>query len=93
MLADDQWIHISGTTGEFTTPTSQERYDHAFMSSDLFTEEYVAGSWDVRREVCDVFPDQYLERISNHCPVAVRLRGSDDDTEGFGEWGQPLGEF
>ena len=48
-------------------------------------EEYVTGSWDVRREACEVFPYRYLEEISNHCPVTVQIRDEDNDNEPAGD--------
>ncbi len=71
LIALDGFQWISGGTGEFTTPTSEERYDHAFGSPDLM-DEYIEGSWDVRREVADTFPNEYAGSISNHCPVVIR---------------------
>ncbi len=72
---------------EYTTPLSKERYDHAFLSKDLREEELIAGSWNVRREVCETFPFRYLEHISNHCPVSLELSVTDNDPEPQGDWG------
>jgi hypothetical protein len=41
---------VSNDHDEYTTPQSEERYDHAFLSPDLMVE-YIEGSWDVRREI------------------------------------------
>ena len=78
---------ISKAHVEYTTPLSEERYDHAFLSKDLRDEEYIIGSWDVRREVCETFPFRYLEHISNHCPVTLEISIQDTDTELPGDWG------
>jgi endonuclease/exonuclease/phosphatase family metal-dependent hydrolase len=72
---------------EYTTPLSKEHYDHAFLSKDLREEELIAGSWNVRREVCETFPFRYLEHISNHCPVSLELSVTDNDPEPQGDWG------
>ena len=66
---------------------SEERYDHAFLSKDLVDEEYLPGTWDVRRETCEAFPYPYLEHISNHCPVTLRIKDEDNDNDPSGDWG------
>ncbi|NQT84405.1 hypothetical protein HQ563_15380 [bacterium] len=88
MVNDDVWICLSDDYYEYTTPSSRERYDHAFITEDLFDEEYIKGSWDVRREACDALPTCYLTHISNHCPVTLRLKDEDNDTEPSGDWVQ-----
>jgi len=77
---------ISKGHDEFTTPTSKERYDHAFLSRD-FLNEYVDGSWDVRRDLVGVYPDVYMRDISNHVPVTLRILDEDFDDLPPGEWG------
>jgi len=81
------FVCISKAHKEFTTLASEERYDHAFLSKDLFDEEYRCGSWDVRREACAAFPYSYLEHISDHCPVTLRIKDQDNDDEPVGDWG------
>ena len=49
--------------------------------------EHIEGSWDVRREVADTFPNDYASSISNHCPVVIRLRDAGNDTATAGDWG------
>lgn len=79
---------VSTDHPEATTPTTGERYDHAFLSpSMLLGGLYEPGSWDVRREACDAFSEAYLDRISNHCPVSIRLVGPDLDLFPPGDWG------
>jgi hypothetical protein len=70
---------ISLSHDEYTTPDSEERYDHAFLSQSLFSEEYRKGSWDVRREVANTFLDEYKRDISNHVPVTLRVNDDDND--------------
>jgi len=77
---------ISKAHHEYTTPESQERYDHAFLSSDLM-DEYIENSWDVRRELVDVYPVHYRRDISNHVPVTLRIRDVDNDNRPAGDWG------
>jgi endonuclease/exonuclease/phosphatase family metal-dependent hydrolase len=81
------FVSVSKRHKEFTTPLSEERYHHAFLSKDLFDEEYIAGSWDVRGEAYAAFPYRYLEHISNHCPVTLRIRDKDNDADYAGDWG------
>ncbi|QDV36590.1 endonuclease/exonuclease/phosphatase family protein [Tautonia plasticadhaerens] len=79
---------VSTDHPEATTPTTGERYDHAFLSpSMLLGGAYEPGSWDVRREACEAFPEAYLDRISNHCPVSIRLIGPDLDLAPPDDWG------
>jgi endonuclease/exonuclease/phosphatase family metal-dependent hydrolase len=85
--ARNGFVSISKSHREFTIPLSEERYDHAFLSKDLFDEEYIAGSWDVRGEAYAVFPYRYLEHISTHCPVTLRIRDQDNDNDYEGDWG------
>lgn len=68
-------------------PLSQERYDSAFVSQDLLTEKYIGGSWDVRTEAAEAFPYQFLEHISNHCPVTLQIDTVDNDNDPAGDWG------
>jgi len=77
---------ISADREEYTTPDTEERYDHAFLSTG-FLPEYVEGSWDVRREVVEVYPDEYERDISNHVPVTLRITDTDNDNEQAGDWG------
>jgi len=77
---------ISDAHTEYTTPQSEERYDHAFLSPDLMVE-YIEGSWDVRREIVDVYPNEYGRDISNHVPVTVRITDEDNDNTPSGDWG------
>ena len=77
---------ISKDHPEYTTPETEERYDHAFLSTD-FMNEYVAGSWDVRREVAETYPDEYVRDISNHVPVSLRIVDVDNDDTQAGDWG------
>ena len=72
---------------EYTTPDSEERYDHAFLSQDL-GGEYVEESWDVRREIVAVYPELYQRDISNHVPVTLRLIDEDNDEASTGDWGE-----
>jgi len=77
---------ISKDHDEYTTPDTEERYDHAFLSAD-FMNEYVAGSWDARREVVETYPDEYMRDISNHVPVTLRITDTDSDDAQAGDWG------
>jgi len=77
---------ISDDHTEYTTPQSEERYDHAFLSPD-FMDEYIEGSWDVRREIVDVYPNEYMRDISNHVPVTLRITDEDNDNTPSGDWG------
>jgi endonuclease/exonuclease/phosphatase family metal-dependent hydrolase len=79
---------VSKDHHEYTTPDSEERYDHAFLSQDLLNGEYHKGSWDVRREVVDTFLVEFKRDISNHVPVTVRLSDKDNDTEPEGDYGE-----
>jgi endonuclease/exonuclease/phosphatase family metal-dependent hydrolase len=79
---------ISDTHHEWTTPDSQERYDHAFLSEHLMDTVLVEGSWDVRREVVEVYEFQYKRDISNHVPVTFRILDTDGDAEPAGDWGE-----
>jgi len=85
--APNGFVSISKSHKEFTTPLSEERYGHAFLSKDLFDEEYIAGSWDVRGEAYVAFPYHYLEHISIHCPVTLQIKDQDNDNDYAGEWG------
>lgn len=78
---------VSKEHHEYTTPESEERYDHAFLSSRLLNE-YVEGSWDVRRELVSVYPTLYLRDISNHVPVSLTLNDVDNDTVASGGFGE-----
>ena len=86
LLENDQWVWISEGHDEPTTPTSQERYDNAFISPGL-EAEYVEGSWDVRREAVEAALSTYTESISNHCPVSLLLTDEDNDSSPAGSWG------
>jgi endonuclease/exonuclease/phosphatase family metal-dependent hydrolase len=79
-------ICISDDHTEYTTPDSEERYDHAFLSPDLMNE-YIEGSWDVRREVVEAYPNEYMRDISNHVPVTLRITDEDNDNTPAGDWG------
>ena len=78
---------VSKSHLEYTTPLTEERYDHACLSHDLLFEEYIPKSWDVRREAAEAFPSLYLEQISNHCPVSLEIRLQDNDSSPAGDWG------
>lgn len=80
-------ISVSKNHYEFTTPTSRERYDHAFLSTDLM-KEYICGSWDVHREKVAENATQYLHDISNHVPVSLKLKDEDNDDFTSGDFGK-----
>lgn len=85
---------VSKSHDEYTTPTSRERYDHAFLSKFLL-EKYVDDSWDVLRS--DHFPSeltqngyqQYKRQVSDHVPVKLILSGADNDQTSAGDWAKP----
>jgi len=79
---------VSKEHAEYTTATSQERYDHAALTSALLNGKYVKGSWDVRREAISLAPTDYKEAISNHLPVTLRISDDEDpDNDPTGDHG------
>lgn len=86
LIANDHLERVSAEHDEFTTPESEERYDHAFLTSALMNE-FIAGSWDVRREAVEAFPFQFMRDMSNHVPVTIQLRDEDDDADPAGDFG------
>jgi len=88
LVADDVLECISIDRDEWTTPESEERYDHAFLSGHLGETTYIEDSWDVRREVVEAYPYQYKRDISNHVPVSLRLADEDNDSQEPGDWGE-----
>jgi len=87
--ADGTLRCISKDHEESTTAISGLKPDQAFLSND-FLDQYVQGSWDVRRERAEDAPNAYKHDIGNHCPVTFRILDKDMDCLPAGDWSASL---
>jgi len=62
---------------------------HAIIIPDKRREKHHVtnlGEFE-RREIVDVYPNEYMRDISNHVPVTLRITDEDNDNTPSGDWG------